>query len=93
MKTRSRIEITAFRRRTTIILRDKPEDVPALPPRHDVSSHSVIADSSPVEAVDLGPQGHAAFAGHLEIPDYQKETDMREQVGQPSKNQRYDRFG
>jgi len=53
MKKRLRIEVTAFRRRTTIILRDRLEGSPAEPPpRHGEASHTAPADPPRAEGAD-----------------------------------------
>ena len=43
MKRPRRIEITAFRRRTTVILRDKLEGRPIKPLRHDEAREKPVA--------------------------------------------------
>ena len=54
MKKRRRVEITAFRRRTTIVLRDRLGNGPiALPLCHVDSSHSDPVEASRTEEVDL----------------------------------------
>ncbi len=70
MKKLRRIVITAFRRRTTIILRDKPEGDPIEPPpRHGDAAHTAPARPPQAEGDDPNPSGHAASAGQLEIPE------------------------
>ena len=69
MEKRRRIRITTFRRRTTIILRDKQEGGSMEPPpRHVDASPSVLADPPQAEGDDLNPTGRAASAGPLELP-------------------------
>ena len=54
MKKRRRIEITVFRRRTTIVLRDKLQGDPIEPPpRHVDAPHPARADSPQAEGADL----------------------------------------
>lgn len=54
MKKRRRIEITAFRRRTTIVLRDKLKGDPIEPPpRHVDASQPAPADWPQEEGADL----------------------------------------
>lgn len=54
MKTRRRIEITAFRRRTTIVLRDRSEVAPTGPPPGEKkASCPVHADSAQAAESDL----------------------------------------
>lgn len=54
MQKRRRIEITAFRSRTTIVLRDRSEVVPTgLPPDKDKASHPVHADPARAAKSDL----------------------------------------
>ena len=78
MKKRRRIEIRAFRRRTTLILRDGPEHVFMEPsPLHRDVSHPASADSSQAQEDKLNPSGHAASAGQLEIPEGRKEIATR----------------
>ena len=85
MKKRRRIEITAFRRRTTIILRDKLKGGPIEPPpRHVDASHLAPADSPQAEGADLNLTSQAASAGQLEIPAGRKEMPRKKQVGRLS---------
>lgn len=53
MKTRRRIEITAFRRRTTIVLRDRSEVCPTGRPHVDGESPSPIR-TGPARAAEIG---------------------------------------
>lgn len=53
MKKRRRIEITAFRRRTTIVLRDRSEfDLAGRPNDDDKASHQPRADPARAEEID-----------------------------------------
>ena len=85
MKKRRHIEITAFRRRTTIILRDKPKGgAIEPPPRHVDAPHPAPADAPLTEGDELNPPSHAASAGRLEIPEGRNETPRKKQVGRLS---------
>ena len=70
MKTRRRIEITSFRRRTTIVLRHRPEGGPVVPPSLHVDAlPPAPADPPQGEDGSLDLQGHTAPAGWHESPE------------------------
>ena len=73
MKQRRRLEITAFRRRTTIVLRDREEHVLSeqLAPR-EPASPSAPTDRSQAGGDDLNSASLPASATDLEIAERQK---------------------
>lgn len=68
MKKQRRIEITTFRRRVTVVLRDKPVGGHiAAPPHQADAPHTVAADSPLAEAAEInqpqvGPLPANSFA-------------------------------
>ena len=71
MKKRRRIEITAFRRRTTIAVRDKLKGDPIEPPPHRVdASHPAPADWPQEEGADLSQhQARQPSPGSLKVQE------------------------
>lgn len=71
MKKRRRIEITAFRRRTTIVLRDKLKGDPIEPPpRHVDASHPAPADWPQEEGAALSQhQATQPSPGSLKVQE------------------------
>ena len=70
MKTRRRIEITSFRRRTTIVLRHEPGGGPVVPPSlHVEASQTAPADPPQGEDGSLDLQGRNAHAVRHESPE------------------------
>ena len=68
MKKRRRIQITAFRRRTTIILREELQGSPyEPPPLHLAASNPAPADLPQLEGANLNQSGQTSSASQTEI--------------------------
>lgn len=70
---RRRLEIIAFRRRTTIVLRDRQEHALSGPlALHEAASPSTPADPPQAEGDDLNSSSHPVSATDLEITERRK---------------------
>ena len=84
MKKLRRIEITTYRRRTSVVLRGKAEGEATASLRVDASLPT-LAGSAKATGTDRNQSGHAS-AGPLEIPEGRNEIVTKEQAQRATLN-------